>query len=137
MTGLLALQITAQVQIAALVDAVAIHLVEQCPETHAEPLRGGPAVAAGLDQGGRNRLTLRGLDRFPPRLRRRGLWPWRRAVGRRRAASSGRPPAGSHFPGAHATASPAAAAAARRSRPAAAYPRPPVRTGRDGPRRRP
>src|SRR5437016_1828326 len=60
-----ALQITARVQFAALVDAVTIHLIKQCPKAHAEPLRGGPAIAARLLQGSRNRPTLRGLDHVP------------------------------------------------------------------------
>ena len=57
--GRLALQITARVQFAALVDAVTIHLIKQCPQAHAEPLRSGPAVATRLLQGSRNCPTLR------------------------------------------------------------------------------
>src|SRR5881398_2407800 len=63
--GRLALQITARVQFAALVDAVPINLIKQGPKAYAEPLRSGPAVAARLLQGSRNRPTLRGLDHLP------------------------------------------------------------------------
>ena len=64
------LQITAQVQIVALADGVAIHLVEERSEAHAEPFRGRPTVAPGFVQSGGDRSTLRSLDRIPqgPRL---------------------------------------------------------------------
>src|SRR2546426_11686505 len=61
-------QNAASVQGLALTEAVALHLVEQSPEAHAEELRGLPAVAArGLERlRDRHPLTtLRGLPEGP------------------------------------------------------------------------
>src|SRR5437762_14187677 len=56
------LQNDAGVQSTALVDAVSVHLVEQGPEAHAQPLGGLAAVARGGRQGGGDGLALRELD---------------------------------------------------------------------------
>src|SRR5438105_13465738 len=65
----LALQLIAQVQTTALVDAIPIHLVEQRPQAHAEPLGRGATVALRRSQGGCDRLTLRRLHRLAERPR--------------------------------------------------------------------
>src|SRR5947207_10098431 len=65
----LALQLIAQVQTTALVDAVPIHLVEQRPQAHAEPLGGGATVALRRSQGGCDRLSLRRLHSLSERPR--------------------------------------------------------------------
>src|SRR5947208_9998088 len=57
-----ALQKTAEVQNTALGDAVSVHLVEQGPEAHAEPLGRLAAVSPRSTQGATDGLTLRYLD---------------------------------------------------------------------------
>src|SRR5947208_11029752 len=57
-----ALQKTAEVQNTALGDAVSVHLVEQGPEAHAEPLGRLAAVPSCPPQGVRDGLAFGGLD---------------------------------------------------------------------------
>src|SRR2546425_9922106 len=52
------MQTVAGVQSTALVDAVSVHLVEQGPEAHAEPLGRVAAVARRCRQGGGDGLAL-------------------------------------------------------------------------------
>src|SRR5436190_10496551 len=56
------LHLIARVQTTALLDAVAIHLVEQGPEAHPQPLGGRAPIASRRPQGRGDRLALRSLD---------------------------------------------------------------------------
>src|SRR3989442_3148317 len=69
------LQIAAWVQAVALLDAVALHLVKQCPQTPSQPFGGGPPVAIAPFQSRCDGCALSGLDALSERTTPHTLLP--------------------------------------------------------------